>query len=66
MTTEDGQRLEILDLGSRGIVLSTCMCENTGADQLHGYGYGAADLRLCFHMLSIDMTQSNVVYIEVL
>ena len=33
VTTEDGQRLEISDLGSRGIVLSTAK------------GYCAADLR---------------------
>ena len=31
--TGDGKRLEIMDLGSRGIVL----CKNKGADQLHGY-----------------------------
>ena len=31
-TTEDGWRLEISDLGSRGIVLS--ICENKDADQL--------------------------------
>ena len=33
-TTEDGQRLEIMDLGSRGIVLCS---EHKGADQLCGY-----------------------------
>ena len=43
-TTEDGSRLIISDLGSRGIV-ELCS-ENKGADQLHGYR--AADLRLCF------------------
>ena len=42
---EDGQRLEISDLGSRGIVLCS---ENKGADQL--CSYGAADLCLCFHL----------------
>ena len=41
--TEDGQRLVISDLGSRGIALRT---ENKGADQLRGYR--VADLRLCF------------------
>ena len=39
-TTEDGKRLEILDLRSR-----PCS-ENKGADQLRGYR--EADLRLCF------------------
>ena len=38
--------LEILDLESRGIVLS--MCENKGADQLRSYC--EADLRLCFRL----------------
>ena len=42
-TTEDGWRLEISYLGSRGIVLCS---ENKGADQLRGYR--EADLRLCF------------------
>ena len=41
--TEDGQSLEIFDLGSRGVVLSS---EKIGANQLYGY-----DLHLCFwHM----------------
>ena len=45
--TEDGQRLEILDLGSRGIVLRMYLCyENKGADQL--CGYRPADLCFCF------------------
>ena len=42
--SEDGYRLEISELESRGIVLS--MNENKGADQ--GRGYREADLRLCF------------------
>ena len=42
-TTEDSQRLEILDLGSRCNVLCR---ENKGADQR--CGCHAADLRLCF------------------
>ena len=41
--TGDGERLEILYLGSRGIVLSNGS-ENKGADQLRGY------LRLCFRI----------------
>ena len=42
--TEGGQRLEISDLGSRGI---DYLCrENKGADQLRSYC--AVDLRLCF------------------
>ena len=32
--TDDGKRLEILDLGSRGSALCS---ENKGTDQLHGY-----------------------------
>ena len=44
--TEDGQRLEILDLESRGIV-HPC-CENKGADKLRSYC--EADLRLCFRL----------------
>ena len=40
---EDGLRLEILDLGSRGIVICS---KNKGADKLHSNC--AADLRLCF------------------
>ena len=44
--TEDGYRLEISDLGSRGIVY---LCsENKGADQLRGYR--EADLCLCFRI----------------
>ena len=43
-STEDRWRLEILDLESRGSVLSCS--ENKGADQLRGYC--KADLRLCF------------------
>ena len=46
-TTEDGWRLEILDLGSRGIVLSVYI-KDKGADQL--CSYSAADLRLCFRI----------------
>ena len=46
--TEDGLRLEISDLESRGIVLSNLCSENKGADQLHGYR--EADLRLCFRI----------------
>ena len=42
-STEDGWRLEILDLESRGIC-----SENKGADQLRGYR--EADLRLCFRL----------------
>ena len=34
-TTEDGKRLEISDLGSRGVVPS--MYQNKGTDQLRGY-----------------------------
>ena len=41
--TEDGQRIEILDLGRRGAVLCS---ENKGADQL--CGHCAADLHLFF------------------
>ena len=41
--TEDGYRLEISDLGSRGIV--QLYSENKGADQLGSYC--AADLRPC-------------------
>ena len=44
--TEDGQRLEISDLGSRAIVLS--MWRKQRRDQLHGYR--KADLRLCFRI----------------
>ena len=42
---EDGYRLEISDLASRGIVLCS---KNKGADQLRGYR--EADLRLCFRI----------------
>ena len=45
-TTQDGQRLQISDLGSRGIVLSGS--QNKGTDQLQGYR--EADLRLCFRI----------------
>ena len=45
-TTEDGKRLEISNLLSRGIVLS--ISENKGADQLHIYC--AADLCLCLRI----------------
>ena len=45
--TKDGSRLEIPDLGSRGIVLAICS-KNKGADQLRGYH--EADLRLCFRI----------------
>ena len=48
---EDGQRLEILDLESRGIVLSVVYypcSEDKGADQLRSYC--EADLRLCFRL----------------
>ena len=41
--TEEGYRLEIFDLESRGIVLCS---ENKGADQLRSYC--GANLRLCF------------------
>ena len=45
---EDGQRLEISDSGSRGIVLCS---ENKGADQLCSHGAGiAADLCLCYYL----------------
>ena len=44
---EDDQRLEILDLGSRGI-LYYLFGKNKGADQLRDYS--AADLCLCFHI----------------
>ena len=45
-TTEDGLRLAILDLGSRGLYY---LCrENKGVDQLGVYR--AADLRLCFYI----------------
>ena len=43
---EDGQRLEISDLSSRGIVLS--VKRNKGTDQLRSFC--AADLRLCFRV----------------
>ena len=43
-TTEDGFRLEISDLGSRGIVQYNPCTKNKGADQLNH----AADLQLCF------------------
>ena len=43
---EDDERLEISDLGKRGIVLSDYVAKNKGADQLHGLR--AADLCLCF------------------
>ena len=43
--TVDGQRLEILDLESRGILLCR---EIKSADQLPGYH--AADLCHCFHL----------------
>ena len=46
-TTQDGYRLEISDLESRGIVLYLCS-ENKGADQLRSYC--AADLRLYFRI----------------
>ena len=42
--TEEGLRLEISDLGSRGTVLP--VSENKGADQLRSYC--VTDLRLCF------------------
>ena len=43
--TEFGQRFEILDLGSRGIIGLFYICRgNRGNDQLHGYC--AVDLRL--------------------
>ena len=45
-TTEDGWRLEISDLGSRGNDYP--YSENKGADQLRGYR--EADLRLCFRI----------------
>ena len=45
-TKEDGQRLEISDLGSRGTVLFCS--ENKSADQLRGYQ--AVGLRLCFRI----------------
>ena len=45
--TEAGERLEILDLRSRKIVLSDCS-ENKGTDQLRGYR--KANLRLCFRI----------------
>ena len=41
-------KLEIMDLGSRGIYPSS---ENKGADQLRGYR--AADLRLFSHMQNV-------------
>ena len=43
--TEDGLRLEILDLGSK---LYYAYSENKDADQLRGYC--EADLRLCFRI----------------
>ena len=43
--TEDGYRLEISDLESRGILLCS---KNKGADQLRGNR--EADLRLCFRI----------------
>ena len=43
--TGDGERLEILDLESRGIVLCS---KNKGADQL--CGYRTTDVRLCFRI----------------
>ena len=44
--TEEGYRLEISYIGSRGIVLA--ISENKGADQLRGYR--KADMRLCFRI----------------
>ena len=44
--TEDGYRLEISDLGSRGLYYPCS--ENKGADQLRGYG--EANPRLCFRI----------------
>ena len=52
-TIEYRDRLEISDLGNRGIVLSS---ENKGTDQLRCYC--AADLHLCFLMMRL-----NIVYI---
>ena len=46
-TTEDDKRLEILDLGSRGIVQFMYCSENKGADRVRDR---AADLRLYFHI----------------
>ena len=45
--SEDGKRLEISNLESRGIVYILCS-ENKSADQLRGYR--EADLRLCFRI----------------
>ena len=45
--TEDGYRLEISDLGSRGI-FNYPYSKNKGADHLRGYR--EADLRLCFRI----------------
>ena len=49
-STEDGYRLEILDLERRGILYYPCS-ENKGADQLRSYC--DADLRLCFRICRI-------------
>ena len=55
-TTEDSQRLEILDLGRRCNVLCR---ENEGADQR--CGCHAADLRLCFsHMQKANFLMTRL------
>ena len=51
--TEDGYRLEILDLESRGTVLSEW--RKQGADQLRSYC--EADLRLCFRLCRLLVFQ---------
>ena len=56
ITTEDSQRLEILDLGSRCNVLCR---ENKGADQQ--CSCHAADLRLCFpHMQKANFLMTRL------
>ena len=48
-TTKDSKRLEISDLGSRGIVLPVYR-KKTKALQAQLWGYREADLHLCFRI----------------
>ena len=49
--TKGGQKLEILDLESRGKLMFFPCSENEGNNQL--CGYCEADLRLCFRIMQI-------------
>ena len=53
--TEDGKRLEKLDLGHRGIVLCS---KNIGAAQL--CGYHAANLLFCFAYTKTDFLMAQL------